>query len=86
MKNNPKAHREGTLGTEVYVADMWQLYQLFASPVFDVRSKIVLASKVYFFFKLWMLWFTHGNHAVGNNSVTFKPVESFVSQQCFLDV
>lgn len=32
------------------------------------------------------MWFTHRNHAIGNNSVTFKPAESFVSQKWFLDV
>ena len=86
MRNSPEAHRERPLGTEMYLQICGDYIDIFALPVLDVRRRIVLASKVSFFFRLWKLWFTHGNHAVGNNSVTFKPAESFVSQQCYLDV
>ena len=86
MRSSPEAHRERTLGTEMYLRICADYIDIFASPVLDVRSRVVLASKVSFFFRLWKLWFSHGNHAIGNNSVRFKPAENFVNQQCFLDV
>ena len=86
MRSSPKAHREHILGTEMYLRICADYIDIFALAVLDVRSRVVLASKVSFFFRLWKLWFSYGNHAVGNNSVRFKPAENFVSQQCFLDV
>lgn len=86
MRNSGEAHRERTLGTEMYLQVCGDYIDMFASEVLDLRSRIVLAAKVSFFFRIWKLWFSHGNHAVGNNSVRFTAKESFVSQQCFLDV
>ena len=85
MRNSPEAHRERTLSTEMYLQICSDYIDIFASQKLDLRCRIVLAAKVSFFFRLWKLWFAHGNHAVGNNSVRFTARESFVSQQCFFD-
>ena len=86
MRNSPEAHRERTLDTEMYLQICSDYIDIFAFQKLDLRCRIVLAAKVSFFFRLWKLWFAHGNHAMGNNSVRFTARESFVSQQCFLDV
>ena len=46
----------------------------------------MLASKVSFFFCIWKLWFTYGDHNVGGNTKTPTLQECFVSNQCYLDV
>jgi hypothetical protein len=51
----------------------------------DLRSRVVLASKVSFFFRLWKLWLC-GDHRVLGNSRPAVAQESFVSQQCFVDI
>ena len=48
-RNSHEAHRERTLGTEMYLQICGDYINIFASPVLDVRSRIVLASKVHFF-------------------------------------
>jgi hypothetical protein len=35
---------------------------------------------------LWRVWLKHGDHTVGGNTKSLTQAESFVSQQCFLDV
>ena len=52
----------------------------------DLRSRLVLILNVFFFFRLWCLWFEHGNHAIDGNSKKPTLAENFVSQQCFVDV
>lgn len=51
-----------------------------------MRSRIVLAAKVSFFFRLWRLWLKHGYHAVQGNSMEIVEARHFVSQQCFIDI
>ena len=54
---------------------------MFLSPRLDLRARVVLASKVSFFFRLWRLWFMHGD-----NKEEFTVNLNFVSQQCFIDI
>ena len=46
----------------------------------------MLAGKVSFFFRIWKLWFSHGDHGVGGNTKNLTLQECFVSNQCYLDV
>ena len=57
-----------------------------SSVKLDLRSRVVLAGKVLFFFRIWKLWLRHGDHEVLGNSTSVLVSESFVSQQCFIDV
>jgi hypothetical protein len=59
---------------------------IFLSKSLDLRGRVVLAAKVSFFFRLWKLWLKHGDHGVLGNSKTLNAQESFVSQQCFIDI
>jgi hypothetical protein len=79
-------HSERTLGTEMYLEICSDYIDMFCSPSLDLRGRLVLASKVSFFFRLWKLWFHHGYHSSGGNSKPLTQMEHFVSQQCFLDI
>lgn len=79
-------HQERTLGTEMYLQICADYVDIFLSVSLDLRQRIVLASKVSFFFRIWRLWFQHGDHAVGGNTKNLTTQECFVSNQCFLDV
>ena len=79
-------HRERTLGIEMYLEICADYIDIFLSPRHDLRSRIVKAGKVSFFFRLWKLWMKHGNHGVPGNTEAVNPKLHFVSQQCFLDI
>lgn len=65
---------------------VWGNYRyIFLSPRHSLREKIVLESKVSFFFRLRHLWFRYGNHAVDGNTSKPSLSENFVSQKCFVD-
>jgi hypothetical protein len=78
--------RERTIGTEYYLSVVGDYIDIFASPSLDLRSRLVLASKVSFFFRLWKLWFKYGDHSVLGNTASFSVKENFISQQSFIDV
>ena len=59
---------------------------IFLSNTLDLRSKIVCASKILFFFHLWKLWLKFGDHDIIGNAKKITITDSFVSNQCFLDV
>jgi len=86
LRNSKEVHQERTLGTEYYLEACSNYINVFLSPTLDLRSKVVLASKVSFFFRIWKLWFQFGNHAIGGNSKKLTAAVNFVSQQCFIDV
>jgi hypothetical protein len=82
----PDVHQERTLATELYLEVCASYIDVFLSVRLDLRSRVVLASKVSFFFRLWKLWLRHGDHGVLGNSRPAVAQESFVSQQCFVDI
>ena len=84
--SSPEVHRERTLGTEKYLEICANYIDIFLSPRLDLRSRIVLSSKVSFFFCLWKLWFVHGNHSIGGMACNFTVAENSISQQCFIDI
>ena len=86
LRSSPEAHRERTLGTEKYLEICANYIDIFLSPRLDLRSRLVLCSKVSFFFRLWKLWFVHGNHLVGGMACNFTIAQNFISQQCFIDI
>jgi hypothetical protein len=59
---------------------------IFLSLSLTLRERVVFVGKVSFFFRLWKLWFKHGDHSVGGNTKTLTVQECAVSNQCFLDV
>jgi hypothetical protein len=59
---------------------------IFLSTNLSLYRRVVLAAKVSFFFRLWRQWQKHGDHTVGGNTKSLIQAESFVSQQCFLDM
>jgi hypothetical protein len=61
-------HQERTLGTEIYLQICGDYIDCFLYVSLDLRARIVLASKVSFFFKIWRLWLQHGDHGVGGNT------------------
>jgi hypothetical protein len=79
-------HQERTLGTEMYLQICLDYIDIFLSEKLDLRSRVVLASKISFFFWIWKLWLKHGHHGVLGNSKSCHDADSFVSQQCFVDV
>jgi hypothetical protein len=79
-------HQERTLGTEIYLQICGDYIDMFLSVRLDLQSRVVLAAKVSFFFRLWKLWIKHGDHGVLGNSKSVNAQESFVSQQCFVDI
>jgi hypothetical protein len=81
-----ETHQERTLGTEMYLKICVDYVDIFLSVTLDLRARVVLASKVSFFFRIWKLWLKFGDHTIGGNSRNLTAQESFVSQQCFLDI
>ena len=79
-------HWERTVGTEMYLEICADYIDIFLSPRHDLRARLVKATKVSFFFRLWKLWLRHGNHRVLGNTEAVNPKLHFVSQQCFLDI
>ena len=79
-------HGERTFGTQTYLAICADYFDIFLSLKLSLYDRVVLAAKVSFFFRLWRLWLKHGDHTVGGNTKSLIQSESFVSQQCFLDV
>ena len=86
LRNSRDAHQERTLGTELYLGICADYISIFLSLSLSLRDRVVLASKVSFFFRIWKLWFTYGDHNVGGNTKTPTLQECFVSNQCYLDV
>ena len=79
-------HQERTLGTEMYLEMCASYIDIFCSPRLGLRERIVLAAKVSFFFRIWKLWISHGDHSVFGNTRKITSTDCFVSQQCFLDI
>ena len=86
LRRSKEVHQERTLGTELYLEVCSNYIDIFLSPRLNLRSRIVLASKVSFFFRIWKLWFQFGNHSIGGNSQKLTLANNFISQQCFIDV
>ena len=86
VREAPDVHRERTLGTEYYLQICADYVDIFCSPRHSLRSRIMLAAKVSFFFRLWKLWLKHGFHGVQGNSVDLVEAKHFVSAQCFADI
>jgi hypothetical protein len=82
----PDVHQEQTLGTEMYLQICANYIDIFLSEKLDLKRRVVLTSKVSFFFRLWKLWLQHGDSGVLGNSKPVTAQESFVSQQCFVDI
>ena len=74
------------LGTKAYLGICADYIDIFLSPILDLRSRIVLAFKVCFFFQLWKLWIKFKNHEIIENYKKLILANSFVSTQCFLDI
>ena len=79
-------NREQCLGTETYLQICAEYIDVFYSPTADLRARIVLASKVSFFFCLWQLWLKHGDHGILGNSKQIVEAQHFVNKQCFIDI
>ncbi|KAL3702313.1 hypothetical protein R1sor_020335 [Riccia sorocarpa] len=73
---------ERTLGIALYLEVVADYVDIWSSPILTIKERIVKAVKVLWFFKLWRLWITHGQH--GDDIPTLK--ENFISSQCFIDV
>lgn len=86
LQTSKEVHQERTLGKELYLEVCGNYIDIFLSPTLNLRSRVVLASKVSFFFRLWKLWFQFGDHIVGGNSKKLTTARNFVSMQCFIDV
>jgi hypothetical protein len=74
------AHQERTLGTELYLSICADYIDIFLSVSLTLRERVVLASKVSFFFRIWKLWFHHGDHGVGGNTKKLTLQECFCKQ------
>ena len=59
---------------------------IFFSVLLSLQKKIVLVSKVSFFFRIWKMWINHSNHFIGGNTKRCSLHESFIRTQCFLDI
>jgi hypothetical protein len=86
LREAQDVHRERTLGTEMYLQICADYIDIFLSTKLDLQSRIVLAGKVSFFFRIWRLWLQFGDHSLGGNTRKLTLSESFVSMQCFFDV
>lgn len=73
---------ERTEGTELYLEIVGDYVDIFASSTLNLRERVVLASKVMWFLKLWRLFIAHGDH--GDDIPTVGV--NFISQQCFIDI
>ena len=56
-------HQEHTLGTELYLKVCSNYIDIFLSPRLNLRSRIVLASKV-ILYRMWILWCQFENNLV----------------------
>lgn len=74
-------HCEHTIGTKVYLQVCANYIDIFLSISNYLRAKIVLVSKVSFFFRLWRLWLKCGDHTVGGNPRKLTLIDSFLSNQ-----
>jgi hypothetical protein len=86
LRTCPKVHQERCLGILMYLEICSNYIDIFLSESLDLRGRVVLAAKVSFFFRLWKLWLKHGDHGVLDNSKSLNAQESFVNQQCFIDI
>ena len=86
LRSGRDAHQERTLGTELYLEICANYIDIFLSVSLSLRERLVLASKVSFFFRIWKLWFKYGDHGAEGNTKTPTLQECFVSNQCYLDV
>ena len=71
---------------ESYLAICANYVDIFLSCRLTLYCRVVLVAKVSFFFRVWRLWLKHENHTIGGNCKNLTQSESFVPQQCFLDV
>jgi hypothetical protein len=79
-------YQERTLTTEYYLQICGDYIDIFLSRTLDLRGRIVCAAKVSCFFRIWKLWLKYGDHGVLGNNKSVSTQESFVSQQCFVDI
>jgi hypothetical protein len=86
LRINRELNQEQTLGSKMYLQICSDYIDIFLSLSLCLRDRIVLASKVSFFFLIWKLWHKFGDHSVRGNTKSLTVHESFVSNQCFLDV
>ena len=61
LRTTRDAHQERTLGTELYLSICADYIDIFLSVSLTLRERVVLAGKVSFFFRIWKLWFSHGD-------------------------
>ena len=73
---------ERTQGTELYLDIVGDYVDIFASSTLNLRERVVFASKVMWFLKLWRLFIAYGEH--GDDIP--KVGVNFISQQCFIDI
>lgn len=78
--------RERTLGSETHLQICAEYIDIFCSQTVDLQGRLVLASKVCFFFRLWKLWLKHSDHSVLGNSKQMVEAQHFVSHQCSIDI
>ena len=76
----PKIHQECCLGTLIYLEICSNYIDIFLSESLDLRGRVVLATKVSFFFRLWKLWLNYRDHGILDNSKSLNSQESFISQ------
>jgi hypothetical protein len=86
LRVSRQLNQERTLDTEMYLQICSDYIDIFLSLSLCLKDRVVLASKVSFFFRIWKLWHKFGDHLVGGNTKSLTVHESFVSNQCFLDV
>jgi hypothetical protein len=86
LQTTPNVHMEHIPGTQMYLEICSNYIDIFLFHRIDLRSTIALAFKVSFFFRLWRLWFSHGDHSVFENTKKLCPTDHFVNQQCFIDI
>jgi len=77
-----KSIRDGVTSIWKYV----YYIDIFLSILLSLWQRVVLASKVSFFFRIWKLWFKYEDHDVGGNRKIPTLQECFLSNQCYLDV
>jgi len=75
-----EVHLEQTLETKYYLEVCMNYIDIFLSPILDLRSRVVFAFEVFFFFYIWKLLFAFGNHVVDRNSKKLIATINFVSQ------
>ncbi|KAL3678263.1 hypothetical protein R1sor_021219 [Riccia sorocarpa] len=85
LEDRPDEQRERTLGTRLYLEIVGDYIDIFFSVKLDLFSRIVLCSKVSFFFRLWRLWLLRGNHEVSGSTQSLSE-KNMVSHECWLDV